>query len=243
MAFGLDGLEAFGNALETLFYYQNSSTGELPYAGPDTASFRSGSQSNTYHAWSLISMHNYAIFSSGQAWLDEHWDNITRGVEFTIEHLDSKTGLQNQTQPNDWGRQGSGGFNSALNTLIYHVLVSFAALANNATQAQAWVSSSEHLKQCFNAILWDEIAGLYRDNDTTTLHPQDGNALALMYNLTMNSSQLSAISCGLSRNWNSIGPVTPELPDTISPFVSGLEVLSHFRAGQSARALTLMQRL
>ena len=50
LAFGAQGLEPLRNSLDTLFYFQNA-TGELPFAGPDTASFQSGSQSNTYHAW------------------------------------------------------------------------------------------------------------------------------------------------------------------------------------------------
>lgn len=244
LAFGPDGLEAIRNALETVFYYQNSSTGEFPFAGPDTASFRSNPfQSDTYHAWSLISMYNYAMFSGDQSWLDVHWGNITRGIEFIVESLDSVTSLQNQTQLNDWGRQGTGGFNSALNALDYHALVSLASLANSTAQSQAWAAAASRLKRGYNDLLWDAGAGLYRDNGTTSLHPQDGNAIALLYGLTVNASQQTAISEALTRNWNTIGPVTPELPDTISPFVSGLEVLAHFRAGQPGRALELMQRL
>jgi hypothetical protein len=243
LALGADGLEAVRNSLESIFYYQNASTGEFPYAGVDTSSFRSGSQSDTYHAWSLISIYEYAMYSGDEAWLAGRWDNITCGIEFIVSHLDPSTGLQNQTQPSDWGRQGSGGFNSALNALDYHALVSIAALASNTSRAQSWMTAAERLKQSYSDLLWDAEAGLYRDNTTTSLHPQDGNALALLYNLTINSSQSAAISASLAKYWNSIGPVTPELPDTISPFISGLEVLAHFRAGQPTRALDLMTRL
>ncbi|KAK4542029.1 hypothetical protein LTR36_007229 [Oleoguttula mirabilis] len=244
LAFGSDGLEAVHNALETVFYYQNSSTGEFPFAGPDTASFQSNPfQSDTYHAWSLISMYDYAMFSGDQAWLNRHWANISGGVDFTVRNLDSAIGLQNQTQTNDWGRQGSGGFNLALNALDYHALLLMASLTNSSAQSHAWLSAAERLKRSYNDLLWDACAGLYRDNGTTSLHPQDGNAMAVLYNLTANGSQVSSISEKLTHNWNAIGPLTPELPDTISPFVSGLEVLAHFRADQPQRALLLMQRL
>lgn len=244
LAFGDAGLEAVHNALATLFYYQDSSTGEFPFAGPDTASFLSNPfQSDTYHAWSLTAMYDYAIFSGDEVWLDKHWANISRGVEYIIERLDPATGLQNQTQLNDWGRQGTGGFNSALNALNYHAITSIAALAHNATQTHAWMAAAERLKGGYNDLLWDAEAYLYRDNGTTHLHSQDGNALAVLYNLTTSASQASAISVALTRNWNAIGPVTPELPDTISPFVSGIEVMAHFRAGQPQHALELMRRL
>ena len=244
LALGSDGLTAVRNSLETLFYYQNSSTGEFPFAGPDTASFRSNPfQSQTYHAWSLIAMYNYAIFSGDQIWLSSNWVNISRGVDYIVDNLDAGSGFQNQTQTNDWGRQGTGGFNSALNALDYHALVSMASLGANPSQCAAWSAAAERLKAGYNELLWDADAGLYRDNSTTDLHPQDGNAIALLYNLTVNALQASAISEALTQNWNTIGPITPELPDTISPFVAGLEVLAHFRAGGPQRALELMQRL
>ena len=188
-------------------------------------------------------MYNYAMFLGDHTWLDQHWENITRGVGFIVRNLDPKKGLQNQTQPNDWGRQGGGGFNSALNALNYHVLTSLASLSNSSSQSAHWIAIAERLKRGYNKILWDAEAGLYRDNATTSLHPQDGNALALLYNLPLLLSQAALISSSLTQNWNSIGPVTPELPDTISPFVSGLEVLAHYRACQPSLGLELMTRL
>jgi len=243
LAFGAYGREAVKNDLGTLFYYQNASTGEFPYAGPDTASFKGGSQSDTYHSWSVIGMYDYAMYSGDHVWLATHWVNISRGVEFIIAGLDPETGLQNQTQPNDWGRQGSGGFNSELNAISYHALVSMASLSSDSAQAQSWLAAAEKLKESYNALLYDSAAGLYRDNTTTSLHPQDGNSIALLYNLTLSASQAETISAALLRNWNVIGPVTPELPDTISPFVSGLELLGHFRTAQASTALELATRL
>lgn len=32
------------------------------------------------------------------------------------------------------------------------------------------------------------------------------------------------VSAGLEKNWVEIGAVAPELPDNVSPFISGLEV-------------------
>ena len=188
-------------------------------------------------------MHDYAVSSGDQIWLQMHWTDISRGVQYIIHSLDPITKLQHQTQLNDWGRQGTGGCNSALNALNYRALTLIASLAQDSILTPAWSTAAKELKQAYNSILWDSAAGLYRDNETTSLHPQDGNAMALLFNLTMSASQASAISEGLTRNWNDIGPVTPELQDTISPFVSGLEVLAHFRAGQPKRALELTERL
>lgn len=244
LAYGAYGREALENSLETLFYYQNASTGMLPFAGPATGSFRSGAQSDTYHAWGLISVYDYTMYSGNTEWLAKHWPNVTRAVEFIVDNLDPRVGLHNQTHQNDWARQGTGGYNSALNALDYHVLVSMAPLSRNDSQASLWRSAAARLKAQYNTLLWDEEAGLYRDNTETTLHAQDGNSLALLYNLTQTTSQATAISAGLERNWNDIGPVTPELPDTISPFISGLELLAHLHgAREPERALSLLHRL
>ena len=88
----------------------------------------------------------------------------------------------------------------------------------------AWAANASALKARFNDVFWLPSAGMYRDNDTTTLCPQDANSMAVLYNLTETPEQAASVSAGLTKNWNDLGPVAPELPDTISPFISGLEV-------------------
>ncbi|KXN92437.1 hypothetical protein AN958_07996 [Leucoagaricus sp. SymC.cos] len=82
-------------------------------------------------------------------------------------------------------------------------------------------------------------AGMYRDNETTILHPQDGN-FAVLFNVTQTQEQNEAISKGLTQFWAYIGPRSPELVDTIIPFIGGFELRARFIAGQGERALDLM---
>jgi len=98
------------------------------------------------------------------------------------------------------------------------------------------------LKTAFNEALWVPEVGLYRDNTSTTLTPQDANSFAILFNVTMNQSQAEMISEGLTRNWVDLGPVPPELPDNISPFISGFELQAHFVAGNDSRAFDLLHR-
>lgn len=245
LSLGDVGLEAFNNSLETMCHYQNES-GRFPYAGPSTRSFNSGKESDTYHAWNLIAIYHYATFTGDEEWVERHWDNITNGVGYILNGIDGNVGLHKQIGVNDWGRQGTGDFNSALNALDYGALVSIASLAealNKSDKAEAWRSAAEGIKEAYNKHLWDSDASLYNDNTTTSLKPQDGNAMALFFNLTQNTNQSAALSEALTTNWNTFGPVTPELPDVISPFISGVEVLGHFSAGQADRALELTERL
>ncbi|RAH46141.1 rhamnosidase B precursor [Aspergillus brunneoviolaceus CBS 621.78] len=95
-----------------------------------------------------------------------------------------------------------------------------------------WASIADGVKSAANQLLWDDQAGLYRDNQTTELHPQDGNAWAVKANLTLSGSQIRAISQALKARWGRYGAPAPEAGATISPFIGGFEVQSHFLANQ-----------
>ncbi|TFK33098.1 Six-hairpin glycosidase [Crucibulum laeve] len=237
------------NALSTMFAAINPSTGALPESGPPL----SQQGSDTYHAWTLIGTHNYYLYSGDTVWLKQIWSNYTKAVAFLEGKVD-KTGLINITGLRDWARLGGGGYNAEGNALLYRVssqyfilivLTTSADLAsylNNTDQASAWAKNATALKTNFNNAFWLESAGMYRDNQTTTLCPQDANSFAVLFNLTSSVDQSKRISEGLLKNWNALGPVAPELPDTISPFISGFELQAHFEAGNDARALDLLRR-
>ena len=46
----------------------------------------------------------------------------------------------------------------------------------------------------------------------------------MWFNLTASDEQKARISEGLEQFWTDVGAVTPELPDTVAPFVGGMEV-------------------
>ncbi|CAA7264017.1 unnamed protein product [Cyclocybe aegerita] len=228
------------NALSTMFAAINPRTGALPESGPPL----SQQGSDTYHAWTLIGTHNYFLYSGDSAWLQAVWANYTKAVAFLEAKVDN-TGLMNVTGLRDWARLGGGGYNSEGNALLYKVLTTAADLANhlnNTNLSAAWATNATLLKQRFNEAFWLQSAGMYRDNLTTTLCPQDANSFAILYNLTTSQDQAKKISDGLRQNWNGLGPVALELPDTISPFISGFEIQAHFEAGNDGRALDLIRR-
>jgi glycogen debranching enzyme len=99
-----------------------------------------------------------------------------------------------------------------------------AQVLNETDLAGAYAANASALKATFNDAFWDDNAGMYKDNLTTTLHPQDANSYAVLYNLTNSQDQVERISEGLTQNWNDIGAVCPELPDIIAPFIGGFEV-------------------
>ncbi|KAJ6127647.1 rhamnosidase B precursor [Penicillium sp. IBT 18751x] len=97
------------------------------------------------------------------------------------------------------------------------------------------------IKSAANGLLWDVGAGLYCDNQTTTLHLQDGNSWAMKANATRSDDQSRTISEALRARWRTYGGPAPEAGATISPFISGFEFQSHYMASQPAAALDLMR--
>ncbi|KAG6809661.1 hypothetical protein H0H92_015283 [Tricholoma furcatifolium] len=61
--------------------------------------------------------------------------------------------------------------------------------------------------------------------------------------LTRSQEQMDSISEGLQGNWNNLGPVAPELPDTISPFIAGFKLQAHFKFGNDVYAMDLLCRM
>ncbi len=82
----------------------------------------------------------------------------------------------------------------------------------------------------------------FKDSDTDgSIHPQDGNALALLYSIPP-STATASISSALTRNWISIGAVAPELPNNLIGFGQSFEIKGHLVARQPGRALDLIRR-
>ncbi|KZT68695.1 glycoside hydrolase family 78 protein [Daedalea quercina L-15889] len=236
-------LNSTRNALATLYARQDASGG-LPYAGPPLDLLYSSDPSDTYHAWTLVGTYTYVLYSGDFEWLQEVWSNYTRGVKFLASKVD-ETGLLNVTGTLDWGRLGQGGYNSEANALYYKVLTSGADLAlwlNDTSLSAAYTANASALKSVFNDAFWQADKGLYRDNTTTDFSAQDGNSLAVVFNLTESAEQAAAVSEGLTANWGVYGAVAPELPDTIAPYIGGFEIQAHFIAGNAERALDLLHR-
>lgn len=104
------------NALSTMFAAINPKTGALPESGPPL----SQTGSDTYHAWTLIGVYNYYLYTGNTEWLQDLWANYTKAVAFLEGKVDS-SGLMDVTGLRDWARLGGGGHNAEGNALLYRV--------------------------------------------------------------------------------------------------------------------------
>ncbi|KAI0359162.1 bacterial alpha-L-rhamnosidase domain protein [Trametes cingulata] len=230
------------NALDSLFNLQ-SANGTLPYAGFPFN--ENGIVSFTYHLYSLIGVANFYLWSGDKVFLDGKWDGWKRGMEWAVQQIDS-TGLANITAPADWLRFGMGGHNIEANSILFYTLNLGVTLANDEGDSETASSYSQlaaKIQQAAIPLLWQPSVGLFRDNETTTLAPQDGNAWAIKSGLVTNASQVETISQALQARWGPYGAPAPEAADAVSPFISGFELEAHFMANRTDAALALIRRM
>ncbi|ETS79712.1 hypothetical protein PFICI_09565 [Pestalotiopsis fici W106-1] len=245
-----NSLDTIRNGIDSLMVMQQAD-GRLPYAGKPFSEFvgnKTGSPdlflwSFTYHCHTLNDLYDYYLFTSDLDYLVSYWDQYKLGVNYLLQFIDS-TGLANVTSSADWLRKGMGGHNIEANSILYFTLekaVALAGVVNDTSDVANWTTSAAGIPSAANALLWDDETSLYWDNDTQkVLHPQDGNAWAVLSGVA-NGTRASAISDALAGRWiRPYGAPAPEGGITISPFVTGFEVQAHYKVGRADRAVDLV---
>ena len=234
-------LESVRNALQVMYDYQNTTTGAFDESGPPL----SQKNSDTYHMWTMIGSYNYVLYTNDTAWLTPLWEKYQHAMQYVVDKID-ESGLMNVTGTRDWARWQQGFHNTEANMILFQTLTTGSELATwlgETSVAANWSATASALASAINNLTYDGFASAYRDNDTaTSLHPQDANSMALLFSVAP-SSQVPGIANALIDNWTPIGPVTPELPYNVSPFISSFELLGRLAVRDTARALELLRTL
>ncbi|KAH8816187.1 Six-hairpin glycosidase-like protein [Xylogone sp. PMI_703] len=236
-------LDSVKNALQTMYNNQNPKTGAFPEAGPPL--LQQGS--DTYHMWSMIGTYNYVLYTNDTAFLLENWAKYLLAMNYIYGKVTYASGLLNVTGTRDWARWQQGYNNTEANMILYRTLITGADLATWAGDttglSSTWLTRASNLRKAINEYCWDGHYGSFKDNATaTTLHPQDANSMAILFDVVDSTQKAQEISTKLLKNWTPIGAVTPELPENISPFISSFEIQAHLTIGQTERALDLIRR-
>ena len=108
-------------------------------------------------------------------WLQSYWSQFKRGVSASLNKINATSGLMVVTKTADWQRCCQGGENIAANAILYHLLDSaypMAAAVGDAAAASSYAAKALALKAAINTHLWDADFGAFKDNPTSTLHPQ-----------------------------------------------------------------------
>lgn len=236
-----DDLTSIRNTLDVLYQHQDPE-GAFPYAGPEV-NFP-GALSDTYHLWTLIVTAEYERYSGDRAWLDRIWAQYKKGVAWSTARIDA-SGLFMVGGSADWARSDQGQENIAANALMYRVLVTASTLAGEEGDpglAAGYAQKAAALRAAINAQLWDSAAGAYQDNrNNSSLHPQDGNSLAVWFGIPDSAQKTGSVLQLLKRNWTRLGAHTPEWTG-IHPYPGSLEIQARLAAGDNTDALDLIRR-
>ncbi|GJJ14884.1 hypothetical protein Clacol_009153 [Clathrus columnatus] len=235
-------LISIANGLDSLFAEQTPA-GQLPYAGFPYPT-PPGSFSFTYHMYSLMDVYNYYLWSGDLEYLKGKWDGWKKGAAWSLGTVD-QTGLMNVTSSADWLRFYLGGHAIEANAILYATLqrgIQLAEAVNDHSVIEDYKNNMTVIKAAANARLWDASVGMFRDNDTSTLLPQDGNVWSILSGIFQNTSQALSIANYLENRWTAYGAVAVEAADAISPFITSLELEAHFSLNNSAAGLELLRR-
>jgi hypothetical protein len=241
----LGDLDSAMNSLQVMYDYQ-ASTGAFDESGPPL----SETGSDTYHMWTMIGTYNYFLYTNDTDFLNTNWAGYQLAMSYILAKVDS-SGLLNVTGIRDWGRLNTGGYLTEANIILYNTLITGAKLAtwaSNSTLSAQWTTSAATLRTAINENQWSSAAGCFMNNEeSSTLYPQDANSLSLMYGIPESNSTATALSkvhsieACLEVNWTPIGPVPPELPDNISPFITSFELLGRLAQRDTDTALELLR--
>lgn len=185
----------------------------------------------------MIGITDHYLYTGDIAYLRSLWDQWKLVLSCSLSYTNSSD-MMNVTSSADWLRFGMGGHNIEANAILYYTInhgIELAIALNDTTSTSNWTTIAERIKTSANELLWNDEAGMYIDNKTTTLMPQDGNSWAVVANLTVNSTQVQRISSALADRWTPYGAPALEAADAISPFISG----SSCRLTSSARTCPL----
>jgi hypothetical protein len=227
------------NALTTMYDHQ-SAGGALPYSGPPL----SKSGSDTYHLWTLSATGDYYDVTADRGWLDSVWSRYKLGMDFILAKLDDR-GLLYMTTTLDSSDPVAKGERLSANVLMWKALAGGARLAaveGDSAVAADYAARAAALKAAIDAYLWDEAAGMYKLYPDSSVHPQDGNALAVWYGLVDSPARAARISQGLQRTWTAYGAPTPESKSQLKTFPASMEVMAHFAAGADQAGVDLIRR-
>lgn len=239
-------MEMLRESLDSLLTLQESS-GALPYSGrPLVVALP---WSFTYHLHTLIDINQYYTYTGNETYLESVWGIFKHALNYSLSFMDD-SGMADVKTPADWLRSGMGGHNIEANSILYMTLNIATTLAEHLNDTskfvQSWPKIASGIKKSANERLWDADLNLYRDNDDhplTELHPQDGNAWAIVSGLVPNKERAINISQALQSRWGPYGPPAPEAGDAVSPFISGFELQAHYMAGRPEVAVKLVKMM
>jgi alpha-L-rhamnosidase len=197
----------------------------------------------------------YYLYTGDLAFVRAEWPVITRELAYNASLVDGRGLLvTNSDDGQDWDYYNGShaGAVTYYNDIYFETLTDAAVMADalgQPDQASSFRQEAARLRTAINRYLFDPSTGLYELSDQQPdAVAQDGNSLAVLFGVAP-TGQDAAILAALAKTL----PSTPYgslaftanagLQNGVSPFVTNDEVRALFASGDTASALSLLQRL
>ena len=217
---------------------------------------QSGSTYSTSYSMDEVdNIATYYLYTGDLAFVRAEWPVITRELAYNASLVDGRGLLvTNSDNGQDWDYyDGShAGAVTYYNDIYFETLTDAALMADalgQPDQAASYRQEAASLRTAINRYLFDPSTGLYELSDQQPAAvAQDGNSLAVLFGVAP-TGQDAAILAALAKTLPSTpyGPLAftanAGLQNGVSPFVTNDEVRALFASGDTASALSLLQRL
>lgn len=222
-----------------------------------------------YPALWVTALDNLLLYGGDRTYVAGYWPNLMRLLDVWFPSYAQPDGLLLDTLAvGDYGNTilaGDYAFIHRSSQLVAYYNASYILALRNAASiadmlghpdvATLWRARADALAPVFDSTFWDPSAGAFLDSpDGPVVHPQDGNAFAILAGLATPTQAASAISYldqKTSRPWgNAIADTdawaAPGWGDDPSqrvyPFVTYFDVMARFLVGADSSALDELRR-
>lgn len=217
---------------------------------------QSGSTYSTSYSMDEVdNIATYYLYTGDLAFVRAEWPVITRELAYNASLVDGRGLLvTNSDDGQDWDYYNGShaGAVTYYNDIYFETLTDAALMADalgQPDQASSYRQEAASLRTAINRYLFDPSTGLYELSDQQPdAVAEDGNSLAVLFGVAP-TGQDAAILAALAKTL----PSTPYgslaftanagLQNGVTPFVTNDEVRAFFASGDTASALSLLQRL
>jgi len=201
-----------------------------------------------YAEWWVHNYWTHYLYTGDRAFLDQWYDAMKKDVAW----LESRAGddglLDMAGAGGTWG-YGNDAKGTYTSSLYVHVLGMAAQAAEAKGEPGLAATYRDHAARTakgINATLWDSSAGAYKLGAADGSHPQDGNAMAVLAGVATGDRAASVLRFFDTTLAGRYGDVTVDkagtVPRYVSPFVSYQALLAHTAQGDTAGAMSLLDR-
>jgi Bacterial alpha-L-rhamnosidase 6 hairpin glycosidase domain/Bacterial alpha-L-rhamnosidase C-terminal domain len=213
-----------------------------------------------YNAYWVEDVYDYVLYTGDLELAKQVWPELTRLMDDWYPSQIGASGLLVNSPANaDYANIPRKGSTVAYYNAGYVRALGFASqLAGwlgESGRASAWKARIGPVAAAFGPAFWDSEAGAFRDATAgPTVHPEDGNAFAILAGLATLDQARSALAYLEAHDWQPYGaaiadndvwggfPWGTDADMRVYPFISYYELLARYQSGLDDSALALIRR-